>query len=583
MKHKRCALILTLCVTFGLSLAVLHAADLHEVDVLTNVRVPMRDGVELSANVFLPKAEGRFPAILMRTPYGKGDAKMSDGVFYAQHGYVFVSQDCRGRGQSAGQWEPFLNEARDSIDTHRWVLAQPWCNGKLGTTGGSYVGFTQWAPAPEAGDYLKAMAPVVPLVDPYGDVAYFGGAFNLALLMGWGSMVSYAPGEPVTIGGWKPEDWLKAYKALPLCEWDKVIGKRVEYLRQWVAHPEFDSYWQARTTISEAREIAAPVFAVGGWYDIFAKSTLEHVNTVRRTAKSAAARAHAHVLMGPWTHGISWNGKVGQLDFGRQSVIDLRGLQLQWFDHWLKDADNGVDDWPAFRIFVMGENTWRDEEAWPLERTRYVPYYFRAMTSAKGANGGGQLDTEKPGDEPADTFVYDPHDPVPTLGGCNLMGCPAGPYDQAAAQSRNDVLIFTSRKLQEPLEVTGPVKVVLYAATSAQDTDWTAKLIDVHPDGRAYNLCDGIIRARYREKGTAPSLIEPGKCYSYEIDLWVTSNVFPKDHNIRVEISSSNFPRFDRNPNSGLPFGTDTKLYKATQTVYHDAQRPSHILLPVIP
>lgn len=562
---------------------LVRAAGSSAVDVRTNVRVPMRDGVELSANVFVPKAEGAFPVILMRTPYGKGDEKMGEGVFYAQRGYVFVSQDCRGRGQSAGGWEPFLNEASDGIDTHRWVLEQPWCNGKIGTTGGSYVGYTQWAPAPEAGDYLKAMAPVVPLVDPYRDVAYCDGAFNLAMLMGWGTMVAYGPGEAVSIAGWKQEDWQRAYGTLPLRQWDTVIGRRVEYLRQWVMHTEFDGYWQARTTITRADEIAAPIFAVGGWYDIFAKSTLEHVNTVRRTAKSAVAREHAHALMGPWTHGISWDGKVGQLDFGKQSVINLRDLQAEWFDRWLKDADNGVDDWPAFRVFVMGENTWRDEAAWPLERTQYVPYYFHSATSANGASGDGTLNAQSPGDEPADTFVYDPEHPVPTLGGCNLMHCPAGPYDQRMAALRKDVLVYTSEKLPKPLEVTGPVKVVLYAATTARDTDWTAKLVDVHPDGKAYNLCDGIVRARYRNAGAPPSLLEPDTCYRYEIDLWVTSNVFLKGHRVRVEISSSNFPRFDRNPNSGLAFGTDTQLNKATQTVYHDTARPSHILLPVIP
>ncbi len=581
--RRRSAAFMLACSAVCLFATVLQAAETYQFDVRTNVRVPMRDGVELSANVFVPKADGPFPVILMRTPYGKGDAKMGEGAFYAQRGYVFVSQDCRGRGQSDGEWEPFLNEASDGIDTHEWVLAQPWCNGKIGTAGGSYVGFTQWAPAPAAGDYLKAMSPLVPLVDPYGDVAYMDGALNLALMMGWGTMVSLAPQDVVTIGMWKQADWLKAYRTLPLADWDKAIGRRVGYLREWVAHNEFDEYWQARTTVSQADRIGAAILAIGGWYDIFAKSTLEHVNTVRRTAKSSRAREQARAIMGPWVHGISWDGKVGELDFGRQSVIDLRNIQLQWFDRWLKDVDNGADERPAFRIFVMGRNEWRDEEAWPLKRTEYRAYYFHSEGGANRPAGDGVLDTRRPGEEPPDTFVYDPEAPVETLGGCNLMNCPAGPYDQTKAERRDDVLVYTSGELAEDVEVTGPVKVVLYAATSARDTDWTGKLVDVHPDGKAYNICDGIVRARYRDKAAGASLVEPGKCYRYEIDLWVTSNVFLKGHRIRVEISSSNFPRFDRNPNSGLAFGTDTKLHKANQTVYHDAGRASHILLPVIP
>ena len=583
MTNKVVRLVVLLSVLCGVFSASLFAAEQYEVEVRTDVRIPMSDGVELSANLFLPKAKGPFPVILMRTPYGKGNARQGEGLFYAREGYVFVSQDCRGKGASEGLWQPFVNEARDGKDTHEWILEQPWCNGKLGTTGGSYVGFTQWASAPGAGDYLKAMSTVVPLVDPYGDVAYLGGAYNLALMMGWGTMVSFKPGDTVTVADWKPEDWLDAYKTLPLGEWDKVIGRKVQYLRDWVGHPHFDEYWQARTTIRRAETIAAPIFAVGGWFDIFAKSTLDHVNTVRRRSRSADVRRHTCALMGPWTHGISWTGKVGQLDFGRQSVVNMRDMQAQWFDHRLKGRTSGADKWSAFRIFVMGVNQWRNEDQWPLARTQYTGYYFHSKGAANSLNGDGTLSTARPAHEPPDEFTYDPKDPVPTLGGCNLMNCPAGPFDQTEAERREDVLVFTGEKLKADVEVTGPVKVVLYAASSVKDTDWTGKLVDVHPDGKAYNLCDGIIRARYRDSRTDPSLIKRGKVYRYEIDLWVTSNVFLKDHRIRVEISSSNFPRFDRNPNSGKPFGTDTKLKKAKQTIYHDAEHPSHILLPVIP
>ena len=567
-----------------LSLQTIFAAQMtYEVEVRTEVKIPMRDGVELSANIFLPKAEGKYPVILIRSPYGKGDAKYGDGLFYAGRGYVVVSQDCRGKGTSQGVWEPFVNERNDGKDTQQWLLEQSWCNGSIGTAGGSYVGFTQWISAPNAGDYLKAMFPVVPLVDTYGDGVYIDGALNLALMMGWGSLVAIKPGEQVTMFTWKQQDWDKAFRTLPLNEWDRAIGRKVQYLRDWVAHPHFEDYWAARGVRNQWQNITVPIYAVDGWYDIFSRSVFEHINAVMKMSRSQDARKNQHLIMGPWGHGISRDGKVGELNFGKESVINLRELQTKWFDYWLKGDKTGADTWPAFRIFVMGRNQWRDERRWPLERTQYTPYYFHGEGAANTAEGDGRLSTAKPGPEPVDEFVYDPNDPVPTAGGCNLVGCPAGPRDQSQVEKRNDVLVFTSEALKNELEATGPVKVVLYAASTAKDTDWTAKLLDVHPDGRPFNLCDGILRARYHDSKNEQSLIQPGRIYRYEIDVWVTSNAFLPGHKIRVEISSSNFPRFDRNLNTGEPFGTGTKFIKATQTIYHDKEHPSHVLLPVIP
>ena len=562
-----------------LAAAVFAADTAYEVEVRADVKIPMRDDVELAAHVFLPKAEGKFPAVLARTPYGKGGTGGGPGRFYASHGYVYISQDCRGRGASAGNWEPFVNEARDGKDTHQWILDQPWSNGSIGTMGGSYVGYTQWTSAPNAGEYLKAMFPVVPLIDPYDDIAYMGGAFQLSLMMGWGAGVSGKPG----VRGWNNDDWQRAFRTLPLCTWDTAIGAEVQYLRDWIAHPHFDGYWERSSIQGRRKDIAVPIYAVCGWYDLFANSVLDHVNAVKKTSRSEHAKEHLHVLMGPWTHGISRDGRVGSLDFGKAAVVDLNAIQAQWFDQWLKGEKAGVEDWPPYRIFVMGRNQWRDEHDWPLARTQYTPYYFHSKGSANTLKGDGRLDTTKPAQEAADRFVYDPDDPVPTLGGCNLGKCPIGPHDQTKAEQREDVLVYTSDELTSELEVTGPVKVVLYAASSGTDTDWTAKLVDVHPDGRPFNLCDGIIRARYRESSDKPTLIEPEKVYRYEIDLWVTSNVFLPGHKVRVEISSSNFPRFDRNPNTGHPFGADAELKKANQTVYHDAEHASHILLPLIP
>ncbi len=578
MKRQRTCHIAALAICCLLPVPLL-AADALEVEVRAEVQIPMRDGVKLAANLFLPKVEGAFPVILVRSPYGKGGEKHGEGHYYAARGYAYLSQDCRGRGTSEGEWVPFRNETPDGRDTHRWILDQPWCDGKIGTAGGSYVGFTQWMSAPGAGDYLKAMFPVVPLVDPHGDIAYVSGAFQISLMMGWGGRMSGAS----EVRGWNNDQWMEACRALPLATWDNVIGQEVQYLRDWVAHPHYDDYWAQGSVRDRQKDISAPIHAVGGWYDIFAKTTLDHVNAVRKSSKSAHAREHQHVVMGPWVHGISRDGKVGDLDFGKDAVFDMRAVQTKWFDHLLKDEKTGVEDWPPLKIFVMGRNQWRDEQEWPLARTQYTPYYFHADGSANTLDGDGTLSNTAPADEPADQFVYDPDDPVPTLGGCNLMICPTGPRDQTKAERRQDVLVFTSEALAQDIEVTGPVKVVLHAASTAPDTDWTAKLVDVHPNGHPYNLCDGIIRARYRESLDQPTLIEPGKVYRYEIDLWVTSNVFLAGHKIRVEISSSNFPRFDRNPNTGHAFGADAEMKKATQTVYHDAEHPSHIVLPVIP
>jgi len=562
--------------------AVISAEKTYEVEVRSNVKIAMRDGVELAAHIFLPKAEGEFPTILMRSPYGKGDEKNRDGHFYAQRGYVYVSQDCRGKGSSAGEWEPFANENNDGRDTRKWLLDQPWCNGSIGTCGGSYVGFTQWISAPNAGDHLKAMFPLVPLVDTYGDAVYTDGALNLSLMMGWGSLVALRPGEQSVMFGWKQQDWTRAYRTLPLGQWDRAIERKVQYLRDWVAHPHYDDYWSARGVRGQWKDITVPICAVDGWYDIFARSVFEHINAVKRLSRSQFARQHLHLIMGPWTHGISSDGKVGDLNFGKGSLIDLRQLQSEWFDYLLKGEQNDAEKWPAFRIFVMGRNQWRDEREWPLERTEYTPWYFHSEGSANTLDGDGKLTTTRPADESRDQFVYDPNDPVPTAGGCNLVGCPAGPHDQREVEKRDDVLVFTSGELKSDLEVTGPVKVILYASTTAKDTDWTAKLVDVHADGRAFNLCDGITRARYRESKDTPSPISPGQIYRYEIDLWVTSNAFLPGHRIRVEISSSNFPRFDRNLNTGEPLNTGVNFIKATQTIYHDKEHPSHILLPVI-
>jgi uncharacterized protein len=539
-----------------------------------DVKIPMRDGVHLLANIFRPKGEGPWPVILVRTPYGKQDEKWPGGKDYATKGYVTVVQDCRGRGKSEGVWEPFLNEPRDGFDTQEWVGKQSWCNGKIGASGGSYVGWTQWASAPGASKYLKTMVPMVPFGNTYEDLAYSGGAMMLGLLMGWGEAVGGLPLDSNKLQ--------QAYACLPLQTYANQFEKHVPYLNEWVRHPTYDTYWKQRGIDYRYAEITVPTLNVGGWYDIFSKATLDLITGVRTKSQSPEARTNAFVIIGPWGHGAGGR-KLGELDFGEAAELKVYSRQFDWYEHWLKGRDLKIHDWPPYYLFVMGENKWRGEHEWPLKRTQFTPYYLHSGGRANTLQGDGSLSAAKCVNEPEDSFTYDGDNPVPTVGGNNIVGATDGPRDQTRVEEREDVLVYSTAPLEKDVEVTGPIKLILWAASSARDTDFTGKLVDVHPDGKPYNLCEGILRARYRNGLEQPSLLEPGKAERFEIDLWVTSNLFQRGHRIRLEVSSSNYPRFDRNPNSGKPFGTDTELLAAKQTILHDAKHASHLLLPVIP
>jgi putative CocE/NonD family hydrolase len=549
-----------------------QAAELPYVCEL-NVKIPMRDGTALAANVYRPKQDGRYPVILTRTPYGKPDEKWGEATRYTGAGYVMVVQDCRGRGKSDGEWDPFRYDAEDGFDTQEWVGHQSWCSGEIGTSGGSYVGWSQWASSPKSSPYLKAMVPVVPFANTY-DWAYQNGAMQLALLMGWGQGV----------GGvnLSPEKLQAGFRHLPLSNYADQFEKKVSYLNEWVAHPTYDAYWKQRGIDYRYAEITVPILNIGGWFDIFSKDTIELVNHVRASSNNKAVRRNEFVIMGPWTHGVGAN-KVGEWDLGKSANLPLNDLQFQWFEYWLKGHETGVQNWPALYLFVMGENRWRGENEWPLKRTQFIAYYLHGSGHANSSAGDGTLGVVEPGTEAPDHYTYDGNDPVPSVGGNNLVGASAGPYDQSSVEARQDVLVYTTPVLEQDLEVTGPVKLILWAASSARDTDFTGKLVDVNPDGKAYNLCDGILRARYRHGSENLELLEPGKPEKMELDLWVTCNLFKKGHRVRLEVSSSNFPRFDRNPNSGKPFGSDTELLSANQTILHDRDHASHLLLPVIP
>ena len=548
-----------------------------------NVKMPMRDGVNLSADIFFPKDQVEpFPVIFSRTPYDNtAEAMVDSAVFYAQNGYVFVAQDARGRNDSDGEFYPWVNEFNDGHDSIEWIGAQPWCDGNVGMVGGSYVGNVQWQAAAMGSRYLKAIVPRVIGNNLYESPQYQGGAFQLGWAATWTFRMDGRTTQDIFIYNWE-----QLFSALPLKDLDNSAGKDMAFFREWVDHPDYDDYWKALAIEERYQDVQVPVLQVGGWYDFFTAGTFKNFVGMQEGGGSELARGNQRVVMGPWVHRASAFTHAGEVDFGNASVLDLNETELRWLDHWLKGKDNGAEADAPLRIFVMGANEWRDEQEWPLARTQPTPYYFHSKGGANSLMGDGGLSTEPPADEPPDHYVYNPAFPVPTRGGntcCNPEIVLWGAYDQRPVEYRNDVLVYTSGPLDEDLEVTGPVIAKLYASTDGRDTDFTAKLVDVHPDDYAVNLCDGIIRGRYRESTSTQRLLEPGEVYEFTIDLWPTSNVFMKGHRVRVEISSSNFPRFDRNPNTGNPFGRDAELRVAQQTVLHDVEHASHIILPVVP
>ena len=566
----------------------------YRIKMRCNVMVPMRDGVRLSTDIYMPDAPGPFPVILIRTPYNNNrEPDVRDAVYFASRGYAVLIQDVRGRGDSEGEWIPFAHEAEDGYDAQEWAGKQPWSTGKVGTSGASYVGLTQWLPAPLRNPHLAAMAPRVAFSNLYHNWVYTGGAFQLGFNLRWGAIQMHTRTNR-TQYFWLPEEMhlSQLYWHLPLITGDEAGGRPNEFYREWIRHPSYDAYWERLGNV-EAKygEIDVPAYGFGGWYDVFLQSTLNNFMGVGKRGHSEKARRGQKILIGPWIHCLGDRGtcsKTGDIDFGPAALIDLRGEELRWFDYWLKGMDTGVLDEPRVKVFVMGRNRWREADTWPIPGARYTRYYFHSRGRANSLRGDGGLGIAAPVSEPPDTYVYDPRNPVPTLGGSTCCGedvtpITMGPRDQRPAEERADVLVYTTPALEADVEVTGPVSVTLYAASDAPDTDFTARLVDVFPDGYAMNVAQGIIRARYRDSWERPTLLEPGRVYRYTLDLWSTSNCFLCGHRMRVEISSSNFPQFDRNPNTGNPFGLDAELRTATQTVYHDADRPSHILLPIIP
>ena len=615
-------------------MATAYEGSHQQYDVIcrANTMVPMRDDIGLATDIYLPAtgnrpAEGQFPVILERTPYNKASpVNVTNGKYFARRGYVCSIQDVRGRFQSQGQWYPFAKEAPDGYDAVQWLAAQPWSNGRVGTMGSSYAGSDQAALATLDSHHLATMIIAVGASNYYHSSMRQNGALEQRFLI-------YAFRMAITSKEAEADPELRAaliqaftqempqiINGYPLKEGATILRKLPTYERWAIdiqTHGDYDEYWKQRGyAISEyyAEHADVPTLYLGGWYDSYARNTCESFTLLSKLKNSPQ-----RLLMGPWTHGGWGETFAGDLDFGVDSHIDYNDLRSAWFDHYLKEMYTQVADWSPVRIFTMGAGdrsrailgapgvvseypgrvnhggNWRSEADWPVPGTLFTPYYLQ---------DDGSLSPEKPenGTVPVTTFSFDPRDPVPTIGGgisaANTIIAP-GAFDQRGRpdffgckdtqplNARGDVLTFQTPPLQKALEVTGPIEMHLWASSSAVDTDFTAKLIDVfpssdeYPEGLAVNITDSIIRARYRNGWDKPEVMTPGQPYQFVFQLYPTSNVFDTGHRIRLDISSSNWPRFDVNPNTGGPLGLERHYITAVQTVYHDDHQPSHILLPI--
>ena len=568
------------------SIAAAQSQTLYQVVVENGVRIKMRDGVPLVADIYRPRSEGKFPVLLERTPY---DRKSESSVAYelSSRGYVVVLQDTRGRYESGGDFYPFRDESQDGFDSVEWAAKLDYADGKVGMFGGSYIGATQMLAAMVRPPHLVAIFPYVTGSDYYDGWTYQNGVLMQWFTSSWTSILAVDTLRRRAVENSRPKEWVATLPVenYPLLTLPAPVSL-APYFRDWVEHERSDAYWQRWRISDHYREMKVKGLHAAGWHDLFLKGSIKNYTGLHTEASDPDVRAGQRLLIGPWAHTpTSAEGKVGDVVFGRNAVLDMPGTALQWFDYTLKGLQNDYAGAAPVRIFIMGENVWRDEHEFPLARTRYTKYHLHSARGANGPMSDGELSLTAPGTERPDQFEYDPKNPVPTIGGrlCCGTAVPPGPFDQRPNESRADVLIFSTPPLERDLEVTGFVSLDLYASTSAVDTDFTALLADVDQSGYARFLTDGVVRARYRDGTERPEEVVPGKVYKYTIDLWATSNLFQKGHRLRLYISSSNFPRFNRNPNTGEPMLGASHMVGARQTIYHDRKYSSALVLPVIP
>lgn len=567
----------------------------YEVVEERGVNVPMRDGVELSADVYRPKAEGQFPVIVVRTPYKK-EMNELQGRFHARRGYVMVVEDCRGRFGSPGEWEPFVHEPKDGYDTIEWAAKQPWSSGKVGMIGASYLGWVQWWAARERPPHLVTIIPNVAPPDPFYNIPYEYGVHFILGAIWWADILETEATADLsgaamsTIGEKKYGELLRTLPVVDLDE--KVLGKKNKYWRKWIEHPVNDSYWEQANFLDHLKEVRIPVFHQSGWFD--GDGIGSKLNYLRMQSHG---HPHQKLVLGPWGHTPVAHRMVGDRDSGPEAIVDLPREYLRWFDHWLKGIDNGIDSEPLVSIFVMGTNRWLRGDVYPLPQTRFEKWYLASGGKANTSKGDGKLTREMPGpDSPPDKYTYDPGDPTPEpsyfeeskeeeakVRAIEAKKKEREQHHENVTQSRQDILVYQTDPLTDSLTFAGPVSAVLYASSSAKDTDWFMRLMEVEESGEIFGLAEGKIRARFRKSTKTPEMLKPGEVYEYTLDLWQTGITIPKGRRLRVEVASASFPIFSRNLNTGGHNEMETNYVPAEQVIYHDAKHPSHVLLPVIP
>lgn len=551
-----------------------------------NQPVLMRDGVTLYADIYRPDSDKKYPILLLRTPYNKSDAQTMNYAhpsWYARHGYVVIVQDTRGRWTSEGEFTPLVHEANDGYDTIEWAVTLPNVIPRVGLYGFSYVGLSQLLTAASKPPHLVSIAPFMCGSDDLR--ANDSGTFSLAQNLSWTLFVS----QDIAIRK-KRFDVVKAlvtaplsslFAQLPLTNVSHIKNEFVPFYEDWLKPKQ-----KNKEKPSLFEKIEVPALHLGGWYDIYADKTVKNFNELRARAANEQARKHQYLYMTPWFH-MPWSRYVGELDFGEAAANRVDELQLKWFNRWLKEDESSWQE-EHVHYFAMGEQSWKTAATWPPPQTKEKRLYLASEGRANSINGTGKLQQEiSTSIYEEDVYVYHPSIPVPAIGGRSgpdPVQTPMGPKNQLAIEFRNDILVYTSEVLQQDVEVVGDVYVELYASTTARDTDFVAKLIDVYPDGRAINIAEGIIRASYRHPGEEPSPVEPGEIIQYHISLGPVGNVFKTGHAIRVDITSSLFPTFDRNPNDFIPLGeVEEQHFKtATQTIYHSSTYASAIVLPIV-
>jgi len=572
---------------------------LYDIDVL----IPMRDGVKLAANVWHP-AEGTAPTLLMRLPYSKdwdpvpGDYLPNVSTLL-EAGYAVVMQDCRGTFRSEGEFVPHAADRADGEDTIAWIAEQSWSDGTVGMLGASYLGMVQWEAAVMKPPALKAIAPCFTSLDKYRAPWYSaGGALSLSLATWWCAMMYGFDAQRALLQGRGTVEQLAELghatlyagplnDVLPTAE-VPVLANYGKWWNDWMAHPAHDEYWDAIDLTADLPKVDVPALHIAGWYDLYVGQSLHDFVAARQDVGSPQSRAEQRLIIGPWDH-LTTTGIYPDRSFGPMAaspVLGLTKLQVKFFDRWLRGDTTALDDVAPVKIFVMGIDQWREEQDWPLPDTRWTDYHLTSGGHANTADGDGALTTAPATGAEQDIYLYDPRRPVPTAGGACLPMTPGfgGPVDQRTVAAREDVLCFATPVLEEAVEVTGPISLTLFVSSSAVDTDFTAKLVDVFPDGRAINLCDGILRARYRNGLDQEELMEPGTVYEITVDMTATANVFLPGHRIRLDISSSNFPRYDRNTNTGgvIAQETEDQMIPAINRIHHGPEYPSRLVLPII-